>query len=266
MRKKPTRSVLFLILTTIVLLTLPVALSEKLRNTLSSTLSPLWSKFTYEDTGKLQELQTQVQKLEYQNNQLRNRPLQDKQIKNLFSAQVIFRSHAAWQSYLWVDIGSEDVPFSLKNAPVVRGDVIVGVIDDIKPRESRVRLLSDPALNPSVRVLRKGQYLAKGELNGRIKPQYRRTGLQLLGTGFNYDFPDKEGPARDLRDDIVQPGDILVTTGFDGVFPKGLKVAKVTKIYPLKEGDFYYDLEAESLAGSLNNLERLHVIPPIRRE
>ena len=42
-------------------------------------------------------------------------------------------------------------------------------------------------------------YLAKGELYGSSKPLWRTQRHQLKGTGFNYDFADGEGPARDLQ-------------------------------------------------------------------
>lgn len=264
MRKKPSRSFLFLIITVVGTIALPVAFSTSIRNKFSGLMAPIWSKMTSPNSGVVAELHDKIKRLELENVLLRNNPIQDLPKEGYFSAKVIFRTHAAWQNYLWINVGSANIPFSLKNAPVMKGDVLVGVIDEVKPYQARVRLLTDPTLNPSVRVERKGLLLAKGELNGRLKPGFRLPGTKLKGTGFNYDFPDVEGPSRDLRDDILKPGDFLVTTGFDGVFPKGLKVAQVTKIYPLKEGDFYYDLEAESLAGSLNNLERLHVLPPLQ--
>ncbi len=34
----------------------------------------------------------------------------------------------------------------------------------------------------------------------------------------------------------------------DGVFPEGLKVARVTKIQALREGDYCYEIEALPLA------------------
>lgn len=263
MRKRPSRSIIYLLLVTLIVLLLPFTLSEKLRSFAMSFTAPIWNKITFVDQGEIARLKNQVKFLEIENNQLKNQSA-DKSFKSgAFPAKVIYRSHSAWQSTLWINVGYDSVPFSLKNAPVLKGDVVVGVIDEVKAGQSRVRLLSDPSLNPFVRVVRKGVYLAKGEMNGRAKPAFRRPGTTLLGTGFNYDFPDKEGPAKGLREDILKPGDLLVTTGLDGVFPKGLKVARVVKVFPLKEGDFYYDLEAESLAGTLNDLEQLHVIPPM---
>jgi hypothetical protein len=98
----------------------------------------------------------------------------------------------------------------------------------------------------------------------------------LHGIGFNYDFPDDEGPARELRSGlpinsagdqqaipILKVKDLLVTTGLDGVFPEGLHVAEVTHVHPLREGDYYYEIEAIPTAGNLNELSILYVMPPL---
>lgn len=245
-------------------------------------------------------------------------------------ARVIFRPLDFWNNALWIDVGEADnerlqEKIVVKNSPVLSGHSIVGVIDYVGKHQSKVRLITDPGLCPSVRVARGGiqdsliaeqvntlsnslrrskawgasqsekeavinqlhkvnssltnskrtQYLAKGELKGSIGPSWRSTNTLLKGTGFNYDFPDEEGKARDLitgksvgsADEdpipILQLHDLLVTTGMDGVFPPHFKVAIVTKVELLKEGDYYYELEAEPTAGNLHELSLVFVIPPL---
>lgn len=117
-------------------------------------------------------------------------------------------------------------------------------------------------------------YLAKGELRGSSKPLWRSRENLLHGIGFNYDFPDAEGPARDLRTGaskslktppmpLLQAHDLLVTTGMDGVFPAGLSVAEVTHVQTLREGDYYYELDAKPAAGNLHELSLVYVLPPV---
>lgn len=119
-------------------------------------------------------------------------------------------------------------------------------------------------------------YLAKGELQGSSAPQYRSHGSLLKGIGFNCDFEDEKGPARDLRSGIpyannqhvLQPvpllkvHDILATTGMDGIFPEGLQVAEIVSIAPLEEGAYFYELQAKPTAGNLDALSLVFVMAP----
>jgi rod shape-determining protein MreC len=217
----------------------------------------------------------------------------------------------------------------VKNSPVVMGKAVVGIIDHVQENQSRVRLISDSRLKPSVRASRGGKedfliaeqiekllhqvhykknlpisldeqnrlvlllqklkqhlqpfnrthYLAKGQLLGSAFSAKLGQPVSLKGMGFNYDFSDDEGNSRDLRSGkdsnrrgqstavaILKVNDILVTTGMDGIFPPGFDVATVTRIGVLKEGDYYYDLEAKPIAGPLEELSLLFVLPPVTDE
>jgi cell shape-determining protein MreC len=156
----------------------------------------------------------------------------------------------------------------------------VGVIDFVGKHQSRVRLITDTGLTPSVRTVRmegeEKRYLAKGELHGSYQPQWSSNGQLLYGIGFNYDFPDEYGPARDLRTgypqnsegkeppiSLLQPEDMLITTGMDGIFPPNLQVATILEIFPLKEGDYSYSLTAKPMVENLNDLSIVFVISPV---
>lgn len=246
-------------------------------------------------------------------------------------ARVIYRDPTNWSSTLWINAGEETnkrigKPIIQKNSPVLLGRGIVGAVDYVGKKQSRIRLITDAGLKPSVRAIRGSPqkallvehidpllrqlnvlgdlplsqeerqnlvqrlekikesasadyeqwHLAKGILQGGSSPIWRSVNQTLRGIGFNYDFPDDEGPARDLRtgtaqdDDpafpsvpIIQVGDLLVTTGMDGIFPPGLRAAEVTKVMPLKEGAYTYEIEAIPSAGPLDSLHTVFVIPPI---
>lgn len=246
-------------------------------------------------------------------------------------AEVIYRSPTTWSSSLWINAGhqtNEELGREIiaKNSPVLAGNALVGVIDYVGRKQSRVRLITNSGLSLSVRAargypqqlrfskcleeltnylsrlkndsiseLQKKQLaqqlnalgkmisfgsechlLAKGELHGSSQPLWRSNGDLLVGVGFNYDFEDDEGPSRDLRNGIpygsnentdplplIQLNDILITTGMDGVFPAGLEVAKVVAVKDLEEGDYAYEVLAMPLAGNLNELSLLFVMPPI---
>lgn len=120
-------------------------------------------------------------------------------------------------------------------------------------------------------------YYAKGHLQGSSSPFWRSRGLSLKGVGFNYDYPDQEGPARELRTGkpigasnaqtpILKTGDLLITSGLDGVFPAGIEVGVVTHINPLSEGAYAYELEAHPTASHFHDLQNVFVLPPLTLE
>jgi cell shape-determining protein MreC len=121
-------------------------------------------------------------------------------------------------------------------------------------------------------------YLAKGELQGTGHPLWRSCGPLLKGIGFNYDFSDEEGFARDLRSGLtyekgsrlhsialLSVGDLLVTTGLDGVFPAGLHVGVVSKVDLLQEGQCFYRLEAIAASGGFDEFHFVCVLPALKR-
>lgn len=232
--------------------------------------------------------------------------------------RVIYRDPSSWSNSLWISVGEEDnraigCQIISRNSPVVDGNALIGVVDYVGQRQSRVRLITDSGLTPAVRVIR-GEVphreitelidalserlqgkpectqvlaqlkemvgpspsdlcLAKGELRGS-GASFWRSHPVLKGIGFNYDYPDAEGPARDLRTGrpltssgkpvtLIQEGDLLVTSGFDGVFPPGLSVAVAKKVFPLKQGGFAYELEAVPAARALNALSVVFVLPSL---
>lgn len=118
-----------------------------------------------------------------------------------------------------------------------------------------------------------GVFLAKGIVQGAGAPLWRKNGI-LKGFGFNYDFADSEGPARDLvsgatQDSklpavpILQVNDLLVTTGMDGIFPANLPVGEVEKVYPLKEGGYFYEIDVNPFVQSIDDLKAVFIIPPL---
>lgn len=245
---------------------------------------------------------------------------------NSILGKVIFREPASWSSSLWINVGEKNnqlvgKKIVAKNSPVVVGTAVVGVVEYVGQKRSRVRLITDSGLVPSVRAIRGAEqnsllneqiqmllttlearqdilnsrevlsllkqlksklfqggptlYLAKGELYGSSEPLWRLRNSLLHGVGFNCDFADEEGPARNLytgkpidnlegeaRVELIKEGDLLITTGMDGVFPKGLQVAHVVTTHPLREGGCSFDLEAKTVV-HLEDLTFVTVLPPV---
>lgn len=265
------RTLLLIGMSLIALLTLPSLFVDKMRGRAVSTFSSLW-----ESLGSSSAHEEQIKGLELENQLLKNEIVYlkelvdvEKKVPSSIPAKVIFRPINAWNSSFWIDKGERDNQVQNqcvigKNSPVVVGTVVVGVVDFVGERQSRVRLITDAHLNLSVRIKRGSLLLAKGELVGKSSSHLRSHRPLLKGVGFNYDFADENGPARDLRTgDLIQVNDLLVTTGMDGVFPPNLEVAVVKAIPPLKEGDYSYSLEAESLLKNFNSIMLVFILPPL---
>lgn len=240
--------------------------------------------------------------------------------------KVIFRETASWSSSFWINLGEKTnqtlgKTLIAKNSPVVVGTSVLGIVEYVGQHRSRVRLITDSSIAPSVRILRGSEqksviadqarklfvmlesydgiskdhpikkelnqflqnlhpdnenlYLAKGEMRGMRGPLFRSRHALLQGVGFNYDFEDEEGPSRDLRSGkpvnqttaqeitLVKKGDILVTTGMDGIFPAGLRVGQVAQVHPLREGASAYELDALPLIENFDNISFVAVLPPL---
>ncbi|MBN2479883.1 MAG: hypothetical protein JXA94_06615 [Parachlamydiales bacterium] len=245
-------------------------------------------------------------------------------------ARIIFRDPTSWSSSVWINIGHKQneslgKPVISKNSAVVLGKNLIGLVEYVGYKNSRVRLITDAGLVPSVRAIRgstqdrallsivralkdhvharddlfeedqkqsflndlfqlsqkltqnnEDKYLAKGELHGSSLPLFRSKGQVLKGVGFNYDYADIEGAQRDLRkgnvlqdniqiktDPLLKKGDLLVTTGMDGIFPANLHVGIVSKVEDLQDGDFAYEIEAKPMVSNLNELEFVFVMPSL---
>jgi rod shape-determining protein MreC len=92
--------------------------------------------------------------------------------------------------------------------PVITGDGVLGQVFRIGPFSSEIILITDSEHALPVQVLRSGvRSIALG--TGRA------TALELPYVPQNYD---------------VKVGDVLVTSGLDGVFPFGLPVGRITRV------------------------------------
>ena len=96
-------------------------------------------------------------------------------------AQVIYRNPADWNSTLWVDVGAHQNGLLGKEvvavgSPVLKGPHLIGVVECVADHKSRVRLLTDGALIPSVRVARGGE--KDRELKALIQQVLNRLSLK----------------------------------------------------------------------------------------
>ncbi len=138
----------------------------------------------------------------------------------------------------------------------------------IEEREQRELIALLKKLQQNLSLDHESWYLAKGIVEGGGAPLWRSRNHVLKGIGFNYDFADDKGAARPLTSDppILEAHDLLVTTGMDGIFPPGLRVAEISKVFPLREGAYAYEIEAIPVVKNLDSIQTVFIIPSMSDE
>ncbi len=256
-QKKIIRVYIFLGLALLLIFVLPATLTAKLRTKAIAKISPYWHG-AYQ-TCHNQNRDIVIEHLEHEIFLLRNELNErDKQLNYLGRenmpvrgrlVKVIYREPSLWNHFVWVDLAQEE---AFLNAPVMYQESLIGCIDLIEKKSCRVRLITDPLLIPSVSVEGKS---FRGELCGSGGAIWNQHSQLLKGKGFHCD--------KEVLDQIdVKEGDTLITSGLDGVFSAGLKIATVSKIYPLREGACSFELEAYPYVENLFELDYLEVITP----
>lgn len=213
--------------------------------------------------------------------------------------RVIFRDPAHWGSSCWINIGKRQGV--KKNSPVVCGKVVVGLVDFVGEAQSRVRFITDVGIKPSVMAVRgeiqtwvvkdqlrtlarnvanlpasafadsdkqealhllqaledslslseQNDFALRGIVCGRGDPIWKPEASILSGSDFGF-----------VDGKTIEVGDVLVTTGLDGVFPPGLLVATVNEVLPKSEGSCSLKIKAQSLAPDCSTVDFL-VLPPM---
>ncbi|MBF0203472.1 MAG: rod shape-determining protein MreC [Desulfamplus sp.] len=150
--------------------------------------------------------QNRCMELELENSRLRSFIDFNNASENVFiAAKVIGRDPSPWFQTLMINKGSGDG--LIKGLPVLVSEGVVGRIETVSENFSRVLLITDR--NSAVDALVQSSR-ARGIVQGNNTDQCL----------FKYAL---------RKDEIVQ-GDIIVSSGLDQVFPKGLRIGKVLDI------------------------------------
>lgn len=151
---------------------------------------------------RLGELEAEVSRL---SEALAYRQSADRELR---VADVVYADHSSWMATLIVYVGEHPAEV---NQPVVGDDGLVGRVVQVVPGYARVQLLTDRAA-------------AVGAMIHRT----RRQGVVRSGPdGLTLDYLPLQAD--------VEAGDRVVTSGIDGIYPRGLAVGTVTGIEPGEE-------------------------------
>lgn len=152
-----------------------------------------------------------------------------------FPARVIAEDASSWFRTIVIDKGSRDG--LAEGMAVVVPEGVVGRIIKIASTESRVLLITDASSAASSLVQRTR---SRGVCRGR-------------GDSLTFDFV--------LRQEDIQVGDRVVTSGMGGVFPKGLLIGEVTRV----EGDDYGFFQTVEVAPAAD-FSRLEEVLVLKRK
>jgi rod shape-determining protein MreC len=158
---------------------------------------------------RLQELQSAAQRaveLDLMNKRLEDLLMfRDSFGGSAIAAQVVGRSPLGWVHTIILDKGKRD---GLREGmAVLVPEGVVGRVVSVSPHAARVLLVSDHSSGVDALVQRKRVHgIAEGILEGRCVLKYVH-----------------------LADD-VQVGDAVVTSGLDGIFPKGQLIGEVVRV------------------------------------
>ena len=194
------------------------------------------------------ELKAQIERLRLEQASLAEDARQGQRLSELLSfqqtyiyrtvpAQVIGASGTEQSRTLYIDKGLKDG--LAPDMPVVTADGIVGRLRDVFDHKSLVLLVSDPTSGVGV-----------------VLESTRTRGI-LKGVSFGELQVINVSP-----DDRIKPGERIVTSGGDQIFPRGLPVGTVEQVSPDPDRDPLVDLAVHP-AANLSRLEEVLVITDV---
>ncbi|HXI10357.1 MAG TPA: rod shape-determining protein MreC [Thermodesulfobacteriota bacterium] len=192
------------------------------------TIKGVWSDYIYlvEVKDENEELKKAVLKLQEENNSLREDVFQNARLKQVLdykenagfttiAAGVMGQDLEGWTKTITINKGSSEGV--LRDQAVISPLGVVGRVIEVTSHSSKVLVNLDVRSDIDVLVQR-----------SRVKGVVEGTGSEALILKYIRQADD------------VQVGDLILTSGLSGTFPKGLVVGEVVKIEKSRENFFKY--------------------------
>ena len=170
-----------------------------------------------EEVQELRVRGLRVSEIEDENRRLRQLlTLQENLPLTTLSGEIIAREWGGWIRSLTVNRGRGDnVP---RLTAVISPNGLIGRVVDVRPGASIVQVLTDPASTVGAHVLRtRTPGIVEGDPRGTLR----------------FKFMARDGAS-------IQSGDILVTAGQGGLFPRGIPIGTVRAIDNRGAALFHY--------------------------
>jgi len=186
----------------------------------------IWKQYFYlvSAAKKNEELKRSLQLAEEKNNQLREMELSHARLRSLFgfqdqlqkkvvAAEVIGRDPSPWFKTIIINKGSREG--LARGMPVVIPDGIAGLVTDVARTYAKILLIIDPNSAVDALIQRtRARGIVKGDPSGILQLQYV------------------------LRKHDIRNGDVVISSGLDGVFPKGIRIGYVHAVDKPNSGIF----------------------------
>ncbi len=148
-------------------------------------------------------------------------------------AKIISAPQSSWSDVVTIDVGSEAGVSA--GMPVMDSFGVIGQISSVSPKSSQVRLMTDENSRISAMIQKnRVQGILKGSANGTVK-------MTLVPI-----------------DTDVAIGDLIVTSGLGGIYPKGMPLGKVSSVEK-PEGALYCTIVVDPIS-NLHQAEEVLVI------
>jgi rod shape-determining protein MreC len=191
--------------------------------------------------GEFQQKRIQQRELELENQRLRELlGFKRSQAAAAIAAEIIGKDPSVWFKTVIIDKGSADGV--RRGLPAVTSQGVVGQVIEASGRQSRLMLIID-----------------RNSSADAIVQRTRARGV-VKGTSRDECYLDYVLHAEDVR-----VGDLVISSGFDGVYPKGLLIGTVSAV-DFQGGDFFKEIQITP-AVDFDKLEEVLIIlgpPPAR--
>lgn len=203
-----------------------------------------WASDLGVSRSQLEELRQQNQRLRTRVAELEESRLENERLRSLVelaqaqdldsvAARVIGRPTNSWEGTIIIDRGSSDGITA--GMPVIGAGGLLGQTVSVTGGSARVRLITDQRSGVAAMIQRsRAEGIVRGSIDGSL----------------TFDFVSTET--------TLTPGDVVITSGMGGVYPKGIVIGEVTDVR-LLENSLFQEIDLEA-AARLTGLEEVLVI------
>jgi rod shape-determining protein MreC len=215
-------------------------------NTLKKSVLSGWNHYIYlvHAQGDNEQLNKQVVQLRSENNRLREQIQSEIRLRRVLQlktqvggpvqiAEVVGRGPSPFLQALFINKGRKDG--LIRGMPVLQADGLVGRVEKTSDHHAQVILLNDPGF--------------------AVDCLSQRSRVRGVWTGHPDGFCQIKYVS---RNDDIQTGDTIITSGLDELFPKGITLGRVKRVVSQVKGNFLF-VEVSPLV-NLGQIEEVLVI------